>query len=50
MTIQNLPDDQLIESYQKAKDLELEPAFVEILWKELERRNLKMEWKKDSNT
>ena len=50
MTIKNLPDNQLIESYHKAQEIELEPDFIKLLYKELDRRNLKNNLKRDSTT
>lgn len=39
MSLKNLPDDQLIESYKQAIELNLDLDFIEILRKEIERRN-----------
>ena len=43
MTIKNLPNDQLIESYQKALELNLEADFIKLLQKEIKRRDLTIE-------
>ncbi|WP_139489425.1 sporulation histidine kinase inhibitor Sda [Brevibacillus dissolubilis] len=35
-----LSDSLLLEVYQRAVDLQLEPAFIELLKNEIQRRNL----------
>ena len=35
-----LPDDLLIESYFKAKDIKLNPLFIQLLEAEIRRRSL----------
>ncbi|MGP3609263.1 sporulation histidine kinase inhibitor Sda [Anoxybacteroides rupiense] len=35
-----LPDDLLIESYYKAKELKLSPEFIEMIEREILRRSL----------
>jgi len=50
MAIKNLPDNQLIESYHKAKELDLEPDFIKLLCQEINRRNLRNELKRDRTT
>lgn len=40
MSLEHLTDQLLIESYQQAKTLNLDPLFIELLWKEITRRNL----------
>ncbi|MGI6186264.1 sporulation histidine kinase inhibitor Sda [Brevibacillus aydinogluensis] len=37
-----LSDQMLIEVYQRAVDLQLDPAFIELLCEEIERRNLQI--------
>ncbi|MGQ7276498.1 sporulation histidine kinase inhibitor Sda [Brevibacillus thermoruber] len=37
-----LSDQMLIEVYQRAVDLQLDPAFIELLCTEMERRNLRI--------
>ncbi|MEK5067014.1 sporulation histidine kinase inhibitor Sda [Sporosarcina sp. FSL K6-1508] len=38
-----LPDDLLIESYFKAKDIKLCPHFIQLLEAEIRRRSLQVE-------
>jgi developmental checkpoint coupling sporulation initiation to replication initiation len=38
-----LPDDLLIESYLKAKDIKLSPHFIHLLEAEIRRRSLQNE-------
>lgn len=45
MSLKNLPSEQLIESYHQALKLELSPEFIEILRKEIQRRNLEDQMK-----
>lgn len=44
-SIVDLKDDFLIESYLKAVELELDPLFIEMLKKEIDRRNINLEEK-----
>ncbi|ANB58771.1 sporulation inhibitor sda [Anoxybacillus sp. B7M1] len=38
--MKRLPDDLLIESYYKAKELKLSPEFIEMIEREILRRSL----------
>jgi hypothetical protein len=38
--MQHLSDEMLIEVYQRALAMKLDPAFIELLQVELQRRNL----------
>lgn len=49
MTIENLPDKLLIDSYIQAKKMGLEPTFVEVLYKEIEKRALEEELDRESD-
>jgi developmental checkpoint coupling sporulation initiation to replication initiation len=40
--VKYLSDQMLIEVYQRAVDLQLDPAFIELLCAEMERRNLRI--------
>jgi len=40
VSLQHLTDEVLIEAYNKAKELQLDPTFIQILCKELHRRHL----------
>jgi hypothetical protein len=38
--MQALSDQMLVEVYERAVGLRLDPAFIELLYQELQRRNL----------
>ena len=40
--MRKLPDDLLIESYFKAKDIKLNPHFIQLLEAEIHRRSLQI--------
>jgi len=40
LSLEYLSDETLIESFHEAKRLQLDPAFIQLLLKEIHKRNL----------